>query len=886
MATNYPTNLDNLTDPTSGQPTNSPSHAGLHTAANDAIVAIETYVGTNPIQGGDTSSISYKLNGVSAPPAAANGLATLDGSGRVPVSELPLISTTTLRPTTGPPTSLSTDQTGDFACDASAQILYGPFSGTGVSGTWPSPGISLGGGGSGGGGAGNVLNAVTQFGSYNIDNTGTVADNSANLTAIYQVAASLGCDIFIPNQSNGAPAVVLIQNTIQIGNGNPLTASTIPGVRLLGAGHPDGSTVVTGGAAAITGADQFGQTIIRWNGPASQPSCKVINWSGTLTTSSNVTLQMSGTVDASYSPSGTATYHDVNLGTEYLLTYGGVSGASITGCQLTSIPTGFSASVTPAYADRVNNQYAMVQINGPIQGVGFENITFDGGAAATPASVSTQPVRAILNYSGQFTKYENLAFFNCSCAIQEVGRTYSPSTTYTGSNGTALSALSTLPIAGTAGGTPWPPTGSGTIVAGGTTHTFTYTGVNPSGLSLTGCAYSGTTSDTVSSNAVIVNTAAVADCLFSRGNKLWIQLPTNGIGPSLNDAGTVCTSGNYGSTTTGLQNFGIIHDGQVPGSGAPTNTCFGDWSNIWMSALQTGTCENVGVTFAGSDTIRYRNIVANPTGNGTGTYNGRISFLQFGNSGFNGVESHVVEGVDFGGATRTAATYISAISAVTASVMSASGASITVSSTAAPKNYDNSAGTWTAGNWVDVTGSLSSGTGNWNSVLGCYQITSGNATSFTYVCAASPGTLSGTPTVSGVSVIPTAPPAYPTTFRNLAMNNGFHGLPSNTFRTAAIKWESPWSGGQVTPVSIPGSGTSFAAQNNTNANVLVNIVAGGAISNITLVAPSTIAGSTLPSGSTGMTVAAGASLQVRLPFGWAISLNWSGSSPSWTWFAD
>ena len=62
----------------------------------------------------------------------ALGAASLVG-GVVPLSELPSNSATVLRPTSGPPTVLSTDQNGDFAIDTTAKVIYGPF----ASGAWP-----------------------------------------------------------------------------------------------------------------------------------------------------------------------------------------------------------------------------------------------------------------------------------------------------------------------------------------------------------------------------------------------------------------------------------------------------------------------------------------------------------------------------------------------------------------------------------------------------------------------------------------------------------------------------------------------------------------------------------------------------------------------------
>jgi hypothetical protein len=41
MPTNYPGSLDSLTNPSAGDPTTSPSHAGQHGNATDAIEAIE-----------------------------------------------------------------------------------------------------------------------------------------------------------------------------------------------------------------------------------------------------------------------------------------------------------------------------------------------------------------------------------------------------------------------------------------------------------------------------------------------------------------------------------------------------------------------------------------------------------------------------------------------------------------------------------------------------------------------------------------------------------------------------------------------------------------------------------------------------------------------------
>ena len=59
MATGFPTSLDALTNPTSGQALNSPSHSGQHTNSNDAIEALQAKVGVN--SSAVTTSLDYKM---------------------------------------------------------------------------------------------------------------------------------------------------------------------------------------------------------------------------------------------------------------------------------------------------------------------------------------------------------------------------------------------------------------------------------------------------------------------------------------------------------------------------------------------------------------------------------------------------------------------------------------------------------------------------------------------------------------------------------------------------------------------------------------------------------------------------------------------------------
>lgn len=61
MATNFPTSLDVLSNPTSSTPTNSSTlgHAAQHANVNDAIEALEAKVGID--SSADVNSIDYKL---------------------------------------------------------------------------------------------------------------------------------------------------------------------------------------------------------------------------------------------------------------------------------------------------------------------------------------------------------------------------------------------------------------------------------------------------------------------------------------------------------------------------------------------------------------------------------------------------------------------------------------------------------------------------------------------------------------------------------------------------------------------------------------------------------------------------------------------------------
>ena len=59
MATNFPASLDTLTNPVAGDSLSSPSHAGQHANANDAIEALQAKVGVD--SSAVTTSLDYKV---------------------------------------------------------------------------------------------------------------------------------------------------------------------------------------------------------------------------------------------------------------------------------------------------------------------------------------------------------------------------------------------------------------------------------------------------------------------------------------------------------------------------------------------------------------------------------------------------------------------------------------------------------------------------------------------------------------------------------------------------------------------------------------------------------------------------------------------------------
>ena len=135
--TNFPTSIDSLTDPIATNPMTSPDHAGQHANANDALVAVETAIGTT----GTPVLARLASPALSGTPTAPTNATATDATTQIATDAFVQNAlaaaasvATTIRSTSGAPTVLSTDIVGDLAFDATATIMYGPLAGTPVVG--------------------------------------------------------------------------------------------------------------------------------------------------------------------------------------------------------------------------------------------------------------------------------------------------------------------------------------------------------------------------------------------------------------------------------------------------------------------------------------------------------------------------------------------------------------------------------------------------------------------------------------------------------------------------------------------------------------------------------------------------------------------------------
>ena len=79
MATNFPASLDSLTNPTSSDSLNSPSHSAQHANVNDAVEALQLKVGID--SSADTSSLEYRIAQLEAAGSPIVKVAAFTSSG-------------------------------------------------------------------------------------------------------------------------------------------------------------------------------------------------------------------------------------------------------------------------------------------------------------------------------------------------------------------------------------------------------------------------------------------------------------------------------------------------------------------------------------------------------------------------------------------------------------------------------------------------------------------------------------------------------------------------------------------------------------------------------------------------------------------------------------
>lgn len=91
MSTTYPSSVDNLVNPPPGNNTTNPSHSAQHTNANDAIEAIETYLGTTTAT--DPASITGRVVALEAGGGGGGGgdATSVDGWSVEVVATLPAV---------------------------------------------------------------------------------------------------------------------------------------------------------------------------------------------------------------------------------------------------------------------------------------------------------------------------------------------------------------------------------------------------------------------------------------------------------------------------------------------------------------------------------------------------------------------------------------------------------------------------------------------------------------------------------------------------------------------------------------------------------------------------------------------------------------------------
>ena len=211
MATNFPTSLDNLTNPAGSDPVNNPSHASQHANLNDAIEKLEEKVGVN--NSAVTTSLDYRVKQLETNPVASytdeearDAIAlALRTSGGITVSSDDVANTITL----------STDNT----------IATKTYVDTAVS--------NLG---------------STAASTYVLDSSVGNADGVASLDATGQVPFSQ-----LGNIVNSAPATLNTLNELATALGNDANFATTTATSIGNKVSKAGGDIITSSAAGVVG---------------------------------------------------------------------------------------------------------------------------------------------------------------------------------------------------------------------------------------------------------------------------------------------------------------------------------------------------------------------------------------------------------------------------------------------------------------------------------------------------------------------------------------------------------------------------------------------------------------------------------------------------------
>jgi hypothetical protein len=135
MATNFPASLDTLTNPTSSDSLNSPSHSAQHANVNDAVEALQAKVGAD--SSAVTTSHDYKIAD------HASRLTTLEAISHGKILQVVRATDTTLRSTTSTSFVDITGASVTITPTSATSNIIVVFSGEAVSDTGGQPAMEI-----------------------------------------------------------------------------------------------------------------------------------------------------------------------------------------------------------------------------------------------------------------------------------------------------------------------------------------------------------------------------------------------------------------------------------------------------------------------------------------------------------------------------------------------------------------------------------------------------------------------------------------------------------------------------------------------------------------------------------------------------------------------